>query len=220
MPLASGGGGAPPEYDDTRDDRRRSRPRARSPSPPRKSKPSKSSKSKKHSKRHRSPSSSTSESESNSESSSSGYSSYESVEKIHKKLKEKPCEYVSPAGLGEKKTKKEAIKYLREKECPRVEDFKRTASTALAAPSVASTMGAAPVPPPANVLSVSAEPVPEKKRIGRPPKPKEPKKREPSAYAMLFGEARKAGKPFAEATAYAKAEAAKLKTEAQSKKDE
>jgi hypothetical protein len=37
---------------------------------------------------------------------------------------------------------------------------------------------------------------------------------------MFFGEARKQGKPFAEATAYAKAEAAKVKAEAQSKKDE
>lgn len=103
-----------------------------------------------------------------------------------------------------------------------MEDFKRSASAPAptSAPSVASTMGAAPAPAPANVLSVSAEPAPEKKRIGRPPKPKEPKKREPSAYAMFFGEARKAGKPFAEATAYAKAEAAKVKAEAQSKKDE
>lgn len=173
------------------------------PPSPRASRASRSSRSK-HKKRRRSPSSSSSSSSSSdSDSSSSGYSSYESVDKIKKKMKEKPCEYVSPAGLDEKKTKKEAIKYLKQKECPRVEEFRRDTS----APSTP-----APVPPPtAPVLSI--EPVPEMKRKGRPPKPKEPKKREPTAYALAVGEARKMGKTFAEATAYAKEQIAKQKEE-------
>jgi hypothetical protein len=54
---------------------------------------------------------------------------------------------------------------------------------------------------------------PPKKKLGRPVKPKEPKKRQPSAYAMAFGEARKSGKTFAEATVAAKEQVAKMKAE-------
>jgi len=181
MPLAGGGGGPLPEL--------------REPSPERRSRSQKKSKKK----RHRSPSTSSS----SSSSSSSGYSSYESVEKIKKKMKEKPCAYVSPSGLEDKKTKKDAIRYLKEKECPRVDEFKR------GAPGVEPPVADAAAPSP--VLSI--EQPQGVKRIGRPPKPKEPKKRQPSAYALAFGEARKSGKSFAEATASAKEQIAKLKEE-------
>ena len=117
-------------------------------------------------------------------------------------MKEKPCEHISPAGLSDRKTTKDAIKYLKEKECPRVDEFKRTT--------------AAPVPvdvPSAPVVVPSVVPpdVEAPKKKGRPVKPKEPKKRQPSAYALAFGEARKSGKTFAEATAQAKEVIAKMK---------
>ena len=216
IPLAAGGGGRDDRRDDYREEDRRLSHKSRERSPPRRESRKEAPRKERRKKRAPSPSSSESESPSESESasSSSGYSSYESVEEIKKKIKAKPCPHVSPAGLGDKKTKKEAIKYLKEKECPRVDEFKKTA-----VPSPASAPAAAPAPvalltsaPPAdgptmNVVETS------KRGPGRPKKEPVPKKRAPSAYNLAFAKHRKSGKTFAEATALAKADNDKMKAE-------
>jgi len=69
------------------------------------------------------PDSSTSESEESE--SDSGYSSYESVEHMKLRLAQEPCEYVSPSGLNDKKTTKEAVAYLKEKKCPKLNDMRK-----------------------------------------------------------------------------------------------
>jgi len=75
----------------------------------------------------RSPSTSSSDSDMSAESAStSSYDSYEEPDVIYQKVvKEQKCPYVSPAGLAGKKTKKEAVKYLKAKGCPDVDTLRK-----------------------------------------------------------------------------------------------
>jgi hypothetical protein len=62
-----------------------------------------------------------------SDASTSSYDSYDEPADIYRKVvEEKKSAYVSPAGLAAKKTKKEAVKYLKEKGCPDVESLRRS----------------------------------------------------------------------------------------------
>lgn len=206
--------------------RPRGRPRKeRSPSPPpRKSRDKRRSPSPKKSKRRaRSPSTS-SEDSSNYGSSSSDYSSYDEADDIKERYRKEPCEYVSPAGLESKKTKKEVVNYLEEKKCPKIETHAKKRkhvppATATAAPTAQPT--APPPPPPATASThgasgdapaVPAEPAVGKKKMGRPPKPVDPNakpKRPPTAYNLAVSKHIKAGVPFKEAVARAKEETKK-----------
>ena len=67
-----------------------------------------------------------SDSDSDSESDTS-YISYEELDVIKKTFRDEPCEYVSPAGLDQTKTKKEAIQYLESKKCPKIPKIKKSA---------------------------------------------------------------------------------------------
>jgi len=80
-------------------------------------------------------SSSTDDSDSYESDSSSSYSSYDDVEVIYKKVvEEAACPYVSPAGLRDQKTKKDAIKHLKAKKCPEVPKLRKGKGGAKAAP--------------------------------------------------------------------------------------
>jgi hypothetical protein len=175
------------------------------------------------------------EPESDSGESSSSYDSYESMEKIHKKFDDEPCEAVSPAMLKSKATKKEAIKYLESKECPKIPSLKKKQmhdGPASPAPETAPArkivkkvkpVAAAPAPLPVPV----AEPVaaPRVKKVKATPAPAPvaeaapaaaaPKAKRPaSEYAKLVGKYRKEKLSFADAAKKAKAELdAKKKSE-------
>jgi len=157
-----------------------------------------------------------SESESESEFSDSGssatsVSSYEDVETIYRHVVEdKKCKYVSPAGLKDKKTSKDAIAHLKAKNCPEVPALKKRKE---AAPKVESpkapTKAEAPKPKKSKSVKI-AEPAP----VEAAPAPAPPAatstekvktKRAPSAYNTFVAEQRKAGKSMAEAAAAWKA---------------
>ena len=157
---------------------------------------------------------------------------YKDLQEIKDHFDEQPCEYVSPAALKATKTKKEAMKYLESKECPKIPALKKGKMEAPPAPAPATApvkkvrkakvsevvppVPEPPAPAPKKVKAkkavaaalppVAADPVvvPEKT---------EKKKRAPSAYALCVGKHRKAGMSFAEASKAAKAEcdAAKAK---------
>jgi len=81
----------------------------------------------------RPPTPSSSESESDSEYSDSEVSSseYEDTDVIYKKVvEEAKCPHVSPAGLKDKKTSKEAVTYLKSKNCPEVPKLKKAKAAA------------------------------------------------------------------------------------------
>ena len=70
-----------------------------------------------------------SESDSGSESSSyDSYEGYEAVDKIKAHFDKEPCEFISPAGLSQAKTTKEAVQYLESKKCPKIHRVKNSAS--------------------------------------------------------------------------------------------
>ena len=211
-------------YEDEEEPERRPRGRPRkerSPSPPpRKSRDKRRSPSPKKSKRRaRSPSTSSEDSSNYGSTSSSDYSSYDEADNIKDRYRKEPCEYVSPAGLESKKTKKEVVNYLEEKKCPKIETHAKKRKhvpppTATVAPTAQPT--APPPPPPANAsthgasgdgATVPAEPAVGKKKMGRPPKPVDPTakpKRPPTAYNIAVSKHIKAGLPFKEAVARAK----------------
>jgi hypothetical protein len=169
--------------------------------------------------RQRRPPTPQSESESESEFSDSGSSassgsssSYEDVETIYRHVVEdKKCKYVSPAGLKDKKTSKDAIAHLKAKNCPEVPALKK----AKVAPPPAPTMAeAAAVRAPkksktvkiAESAPVEAAPAPAPPAATSTEKVKQEKpKRAPSAYNTFVAEQRKAGKSMAEAAAAWKA---------------
>jgi len=161
---------------------------------------------------------------------------YEELQQIKDHYDKEPCEYVSPAGLNATKTKKEAIKYLEEKKCPKIKSIKKAKMESPKAPP----MSEAPAVKKARKAKVSevVPPVPEppapapkkvkaKKAVAAAATPQPPvaadpvvvpektekKKRAPTAYAQAVGRHRKAGLSFAEAAKAAKAEcdAAKAK---------
>lgn len=188
---------------------RRSRGREkkrRSPSPPvRHSQPER------RKKKARSPSSSSSDSE---EASESDYSSYEEAEVIKSRFKKDPCEYVSNAGLADKKTKKQVVNYLEEKACPKIEKHaKRKHVSPIITKSepapVITPVGGGGAPP-----SGSGTPAPPgedaivKRGKGRPKGPERIKK-PPTAYNIAVGKHMKAGKTMSEAAKLAKEELAK-----------
>lgn len=194
-----------------RESRGRGRRDSRSPSPPaRKSK-----------KKARSPSSSSEE-----EISESDYSSYDEAEVIKSRYKKEPCEYVSNAGLADKKTKKEVVNYLEEKQCPKIEKHakrKHVPKTIAeqppnTVPSFAPKSEPAPIVTPASgggsAPSGGGAPPPPgedaiaKRGKGRPRGPVKIKK-PPTAYNLAVGKHMKAGKTMAEASKLAREELAK-----------
>ena len=159
---------------------------------------------------------------------------YVELQQIKDHFEKEPCEYVSPAGLKATKTKKEAIKYLEDKQCPKIKSIKKAKMNGPPAPpmsespvvkakkvrkaKVADVVPAAPeVPAPAapkvKAKKVIAEALPAVAAPAPAPAPAEKKKRAPSAYALCVGKHRKAGMSFADASKAAKAEcdAAKAK---------
>lgn len=165
---------------------------------------------------------------------SSGYDDYAEVDKIQNHFKEEPCEYISPATLSTKKTKKEAIQYLEEKACPKIHRLKKMSAPVAPTPSSAPAKKEkkVKVPEPASPMSPAKAPevvlaAPLKKTPkakAAPPAPVAPPlappaaapktKRAPTAFALLVGKHRKAGLSFADAAKAAKVEhdASKAKT--------
>jgi hypothetical protein len=182
------------------------------------------------------------ESNSDSGSDSSSYDEFPEVEEIQQRFKAEPCEYISPVGLSKAKTKKEAMKYLEQKACPKIPDLKKKRMSSPAAPTPSTAPAkkerkpkAAPEPvlPPtqspevvlANPPQKKVKKVTEKKADlpaaapaqGAPLASSEPaakKKRAASAYALAVGRHRKAGLSFTDA-----AKAAKAELDAKKKKD-
>jgi hypothetical protein len=165
---------------------------------------------------------------SDSEGSSSSYESYDEPEVIYTKVvKEKKCPYVSPAGLAGKKTKKEAVKYLKAKGCPDVESLRKAKTEPV--PQVETADMKVPVIAPATtVLATKTEVITKKaakKAAAADIKVEEVKapevkvqaasaiaaaiadkpKRELTAYQKFIQEQRKAGKSMTEAAAAWKA---------------
>jgi hypothetical protein len=198
VPLDTGRG----RYED---EEPRHRERRRSPPP------------KKERKKKAPPPESSSEEEGYGSPSSSDYSSYDEPEVIKRRYAEDPCENISPAALSSKKTKKEVVNYLEEKQCPKIEKHAKRKHEPPAPKAVSNPAPPAANPPPAPVapvppLAPAAPPAPTgeiaKKKMGRPKKavdPTKPKK-PPTAYNQLVGKLRKEGKTFAEAAKAAKAE--------------
>lgn len=160
---------------------------------------------------------------------------YEELQQIKDHYEKEPCEYISPAGLNATKTKKEAIKYLEEKKCPKIKSIKKAKMESPKAPPMsespavkekkvrAKKVVADPAP-----VQVVVPPAPKKVTAKKAvaaalppvaadpvvvPEKTEKKKRAPTAYALCVGKHRKAGLSFAEAAKAAKAEcdAAKAK---------
>lgn len=158
---------------------------------------------------------------------------YEELQQIKDHFDEQPCEYVSPAALKATKTKKEAMKYLESKECPKIPALKKGKMEGPPAPAPVPQVQApakkarkakvAEVVPP-----VPEPPAPAPKKVKRvkaiaevrppvaaapAPAAAEKKKRAPTAYALAVGRHRKAGLSFGDAAKAAKKEidAAKAK---------
>ncbi len=164
--------------------------------------------------------------ESASDSSESDSESEGELEAIKTHFKEEPCEYISPAGLAQAKSKKEAVKYLESKACPRAPKIKNSAKTikmdngppapgpeTAPAKKVRKTK-AAPAPAPAPVQAAPAPvPTPAPAPVPAPAAAApEKKKRAPSEYAKLVGSFMKGKKmTMAEASKAAKAEIDKKK---------
>jgi hypothetical protein len=160
---------------------------------------------------------SSSDSDSGSESS---YDGYAEVEQIKKHFEQEPCEYISPAALATKKTKKEAIQYLEEKSCPKIHRVKKMSAPAAPLPATAPAkrekkVKAPEAPAPEIVLAAPPAKKLVKKReappaVTPPPPPPaaapEKKKRAPSEYAKLVGKHMKSNITMAEAHKRAKAE--------------
>jgi len=159
---------------------------------------------------------------------------YKELQEIKDHFEKEPCEYVSPAGLKATKTKKEAIQYLEEKQCPKIKSIKKAKMEGPPAPAPETAPAKAkrvrkakpvePAPPVPEVVAPAPKKVKAKKAVAAalPPVAADPvvvsektekKKRAPSAYALCVGKHRKAGMTFAEASKAAKAEcdAAKAK---------
>ena len=188
-------------------DRRRSKASKRSPPPRRR--------------RARSPSSSSEEDKAYGSPSESDYSSYDEPEQIKERYSKDPCEYVSPAGLRDKKSKKEVVNYLEEKQCPKIETHakkrKHVPPNGSSAPAPAPSAPAppppaapdhpnppAPVPPPPSAVKDS---IAAPKKLGRPKKPIDPNakpKRAPTAYNLAVSKYRKEGLSMADASKRAK----------------
>jgi len=67
--------------------------------------------------------------ESSDTSDSGSESDYEEVNKIKSYFEQEPCEAISPAALGQTKTTKEAMAYLKSKNCPKIPNIKKSAKS-------------------------------------------------------------------------------------------
>ena len=147
---------------------------------------------------------------------------YEELQQIKDHFDKEPCEYVSPAALKATKTKNEAIKYLEDKQCPKIKSIKKVklegppAPTPAQAPAAKKVRAKKVVADPAPVVEVAA-PAPKKVKakkavaealptvaaqapsLAPSETPAKKAKRAPTAYAIAVGKHRKAGKSFAEA---------------------
>ena len=161
-----------------------------------------------------------SESESESDSfsdSDSSSSTYEEVETIYKHVVEdKKCPYVSPAGLKDKKTSKDAIAHLKAKNCPEVPALKKPKAAPKPESPKAPTKAEAEAvrAPKKNKKITVAESAPVAAVAAAAPAPaaapaatstETKAKRKPSEYNIFVAEQRKAGKSMAEAAAAWKA---------------
>ena len=113
-----------------------------------------------------------------SDSDSGSESEYEEVNKIKSYFEQEPCESISPAALAQTKTTKEALTYLKSKNCPKIANIKKSAksikmesgppapgpaapaATAPAKKRVAKPKAAAPAPAPALEVTPAPAPVP------------------------------------------------------------
>jgi len=167
------------------------------------------------------PSSSDSESDSAYSDSEVSESSYEDTDVIYKKVvEEAKCPHVSPAGLKDKKTSKEAVAYLKTKNCPEVPKLKKVKTApakieepiqmeiAAEAPKVVKRVvkkkvAAAAAPAPAPVVAApAAAPV----TAAAAPAKAAKTKRAPTAYNLFVSKAMKAGSTMKEAAAAYKAQ--------------
>lgn len=153
------------------------------------------------------------ESESESEFSDSGSSassgSYEDVDTIyHHVVEEKKCPNISPAGLKSKSSSsKDAVAYLKSKNCPEVPSLKKPKTAPPPAPAPASpkapTKAEAPKPKKSKSVKIAEAAPVEAAPAPAPSAPAavstEKKKRAPSAYNTFVAEQRKAGKTMKEA---------------------
>jgi hypothetical protein len=171
----------------------------------------------------RPPTPSSSESESDSDYSDSEVSSseYEDTDIIYKKVVEDAkCPHVSPAGLKDKKTSKEAAAYLKTKNCPELPKLKKVKSAPVKIeepkvepmPShmseekpkvkkVTKKVSVAEAPAPAPVAAPAPAPVAAPAKAGKT-------KRAPTAYNLFVSKAMKEGKSMKEAAALYKAQKA------------
>lgn len=153
-----------------------------------------------------------SDSDSDSLSSESSYSSYEDVDTIyHHVVEDKKCPYVSPAGLKDKKTSRDAIEHLKTKKCPEVSALKKKKAVVAAPPSpkapTKAEAEAVRAPKTKRTKTVKTmEPAASETAAPAPQAPSAPaavstekKKRAPSAYNLFVSQQRKAGKTMAEA---------------------
>lgn len=162
---------------------------------------------------------------------------YKDLQEIKDHFDEQPCEYVSPAALKATKTKKEAMKYLESKECPKIPALKKGKMEGPPAPAPVPQVQApagkaakarkakvaevvppvpeppAPAPKKVKAKKAVAETAPPVAAAPAPAPASEKKKRAPTAYALAVGKHRKAGLSFGDAAKAAKAEidAAKAK---------
>ena len=179
----------------------------------------------------RPPTPSSSESESDSEYSDSEVSSseYEDTDVIYKKVvEEAKCPHVSPAGLKDKKTSKDAVAYLKTKNCPEVSKLKKvkTAAPKVEAPikiEIPTVEMEAPkkkrvakkkethTMPDGTVMAGASHPAPAAAPAAAPAPaapaaaPAKKAKRPPSAYNLFISKAMKGGATMKEAAAAYKA---------------
>lgn len=151
------------------------------------------------------------------------FGEYKEVHEIKQHFEKEPCEYISPASLGQAKTKKEAVEYLKSKNCPKVDHVKKTAAKSTMEPGPESPAPPAKkirktkveAAPPASVPAPAPAPAPKVKKATAPaaaapaaPAPPATKpKRKVSEYSKLVGKHMKEVS-IAEAHKRAKAELA------------
>ena len=149
-----------------------------------------------------------------SDSDSGSESEYEEVNKIKSYFEQEPCEFISPAALGQAKTTKEAVAYLKSKSCPKIPKIKKGAKsikmdngppapgpeTAPAKKRVAKPKAApveAPVPAPAAPVAIP-EPAPKKVRKVKAPAAPVPAPAAPAPAAPTPAAPAKAKRPASE----------------------
>lgn len=123
--------------------------------------------------------------ESSDTSDSGSESEYEEVNKIKSYFEQQPCESISPAALAQTKTTKEAVTYLKSKNCPKIPNIKKSAKSikmesgpASPAPEVATKKRVAKpkaAPAPAPALEVTPAPAPAPIPVEAPKKVKKVK---------------------------------------------